>query len=84
MRKGGRWFIWRRPPNSAFWNICRAADAVHLDGTPLADLPPLILCEITVPNESITFLEADQLPSEWSNPYVTPVGLPRFADTQFR
>lgn len=84
--RGGRWNAKGRPMVylATTPELCFLEYMVHLDGTPLADLPPLILCEITVPNESVTFLEADQLPPEWSNPYVTPIGLPRFADSQFR
>lgn len=56
---------------------------VYLEGTPLAELPPLILCEITVPDGSITFLPTEQLPPGWDDPYVTPTGLPDFAQRQF-
>lgn len=57
---------------------------VHLDGTPLSDLPPLILCEIQIPDESITWLNADQLPIGWNDPLATPIGLSSFAEAQFR
>ena len=84
--RGGRWNAKGRPMvyTATTPELCFLEYMVHLDGTPLADLPPLILCEITVPSGSITFLEADHLPAEWSNPYVTPIGLPQFADDQFR
>lgn len=84
--RGGRWNAKGRPMvyMATTPELCFLEYVVHLDGTSLADLPPLILCEITVPNGSITFLEADQLPPGWNDPYVTPAGLPQFADAQFR
>ena len=42
--------------------LCFLEYMVHLEGTPLADLPPLILCEIDVPDNSITFLDIDGYP----------------------
>jgi hypothetical protein len=57
---------------------------VHLEGTPLADLPPLILYEIAIPDGSITFLDSATLPMGWNDPHVTPPGLADFAEAQFR
>lgn len=83
---GGRWNVKGRPMlyTATTPELCFLEYIVHLEGTPLADLPPLILCEIAVPDHSITFLSADQLPLGWDDPYATPVGLPRFADEQFQ
>jgi len=52
---GGRWNAKGRPMVYAATTpeLCFLEYMVHLDGTPLADLPPLILCEISVPNQSI-------------------------------
>ncbi|MBC3787899.1 RES family NAD+ phosphorylase [Spirosoma utsteinense] len=63
--------------------LCLLEYMVHLDGTPLADLPPLILCEIAVSDHSIRFVRLEELPLGWDNPYATPVGLPLFAEQQF-
>lgn len=83
--RGGRWNARGRPMVYAATTpeLCFLEYIVHLDGTPLADLPPLILCELVIPDNSITFLEADQLPTDWNDPYVTPLGLPQFASTMF-
>ncbi len=43
----------------------------------------MILCEIVIPHNAITFLSADQLPLGWDDPYVTPAGLAAFAQQQF-
>lgn len=83
---GGRWNARGRAMvyTATTPELCFLEYMVHLDGTPLADLPPLILCEIEIPTNSITFLQADQLPPGWNDPYATPVGLPQFAESQFR
>ena len=83
--RGGRWNARGRPMVYAATTpeLCFLEYMVHLDGTPLADLPPLILCELLIPDNSILFLEADQLPCGWNDPYVTPTGLPPFADSTF-
>lgn len=83
--RGGRWNAKGRPMVYAATTpeLCFLEYMVHLDGTPLADLPPLILCELTIPEGSITFLEVDQLPSGWNDPYATPAGLPQFASAAF-
>lgn len=83
MPKAVRWSTLQQRLSCVFWSICRAAVAVHLDGTPLSELPPLILCEIAIPNNSITSLATDQLPAGWNDPYATPSGLPDFANRQF-
>lgn len=84
--RGGRWNAKGRPMvyMATTPELCFLEYLVHLEGTPLLDLPPLILCEIVVPDHSITFLNADQLPVGWNDPYATPAGLPGFADAQFR
>jgi RES domain-containing protein len=84
--RGGRWNVRGRPMvyTATTPELCFLEYMVHLEGTPLADLPPLILCEIEIPDESIVWLEAHQLPVGWNDPYVTPIGLPQFADAQFR
>lgn len=84
--RGGRWNAKGRPMvyTATTPELCFLEYMVHLDGTSLADLPPLILCEIAIPDDSITYLPADQLPPGWDDPYATPPGLPSFADQQFR
>lgn len=83
--RGGRWNARGRPMVYAATTpeLCFLEFMVHLDGTPLVDLPPLILCELSIPDNSVFFLEADQLPYGWDDPYVTPAGLPPFADAMF-
>lgn len=83
--RGGRWNIKGGPMvyTATTPELCFLEYMVHLDGTPLAELPPLILCEISVPDDSITFLAMDQLPLGWNDPCVTPAGLPDFAAHQF-
>jgi RES domain-containing protein len=83
--RGGRWNAKGRPMvyTATTPELCFLEYMVHLDGTPLGDLPPLILCEIVVPDDSITFLAVDQLPVGWDDPYVTPLGLATFTDQQF-
>lgn len=83
---GGRWNAKGRPLvyTATTPELCFLEYMVHLDGTPLAELPPLILCEIAIPAGSITYLEAHQLPDGWGNPYATPAGLPQFAEEQLR
>lgn len=82
---GGRWNVKGRPMvyTATTPELCLLEFMVHLEGTPLADLPPLILCEIAIPDDSITFLDFDVLPIGWNGPYVTPPGLAAFAETQF-
>ena len=84
--RGGRWNVRGRPLvyTATTPELCLLEYMVHLEGTPLADLPPLILYEIEVPDQTIIRLEAQGLPLDWNNPHVTPVGLPQFMDTQFR
>lgn len=84
--RGGRWNAKGRPMvyTATTPELCFLEYMVHLEGTPLADLPPLILCEIAIPDNSITYLTADQLPPGWDDPYATPAGLPRFAEEQFQ
>jgi RES domain-containing protein len=83
--RGGRWNAKGRPMVYAATTpeLCFLEYMVHLEGTPLADLPPLILCEIHVPDGSITHLEATDLPPGWNNPYATLPGLADFANQQF-
>ncbi|AUD02117.1 RES family NAD+ phosphorylase [Spirosoma pollinicola] len=83
--RGGRWNAKGRPMvyTATTPELCFLEYMVHLDGTPLADLPPLILCEIAVPDHSISFVSVEELPPGWDDPYATPVGLPLFADQQF-
>lgn len=83
--RGGRWNARGRPMVycATTPELCFLEYMVHLDGTPLAELPPLILCEISVPDGSIAFLTAEQLPAGWDDPYATPAGLPAFAARQF-
>ena len=63
--------------------LCFLEYMIHLQGTALADLPPLILCEIIIPDNSITFLDLEQLPVSWNDPETTPPGLAQFAEHQF-
>lgn len=83
--RGGRWNAKGRPMvyTATTPELCFLEYMAHLEGTPLADLPPLILCEIAVPDNAITFLRAEELPLGWDNPYITPLGLPLFAEQQF-
>lgn len=83
--RGGRWNYKGRPMvyTATTPELCFLEYMMHLEGTPLAELPPLILCTISVPDDSIIFLANDQLPPGWDNPYVTPRGLPAFADQLF-
>ena len=83
--RGGRWNAKGRPMvyTATTPELCFLEYMVHLDGTPLTDLPPLILCEIAVPDHSISFISVEELPLGWDDPYATPVGLPLFADQQF-
>lgn len=83
--RGGRWNAKGRPMVylATTPELCFLEYMVHLEGTALADLPPLILCEILVPQGSITYLEAAQLPVGWDSPLTTPVGLPQFMAGQF-
>ncbi|GAB4026047.1 RES family NAD+ phosphorylase [Spirosoma gilvum] len=82
---GGRWNARGRPMvyTATTPELCFLEYMVHLEGTSLADLPPLILCEIEIPDASITWLEAADLPAGWNSPHITPMGLPQFIDTQF-
>ena len=83
--RGGRWNAKGRPMlyTATTPELCFLEYMVHLDGTPLGDLPPLILCELTVPAGSIIFLRADELPLGWDDPYATPPGLALFAEQPF-
>jgi RES domain-containing protein len=84
-RHGGRWNSRGRPMvyTATTPELCFLEYMVHLEGTPLSELPPLILCAISVPDNSITFLTRDELPDGWDNPYTTPASLPDFAARQF-
>ena len=84
--RGGRWNAKGRPMvyTATTPELCFLEYMVHLEGTALADLPPLILCELIIPDESITFLTIEQLPVGWDDPEATPPGLPEFVDDQFR
>ena len=83
--RGGRWNAKGCPMVylATTPELCFLEYMVHLEGTPLAELPPLILCEISVPGDSITFLATEQLPAGWDDPHATPPGLPAFALQQF-
>ena len=84
--RGGRWNAKGRPLvyTATTPELCFLEYMVHLEGTPLSELPPLILCEILIPDDSITFLALNQLPAGWDNPYATPPSLPEFANQQFK
>ena len=81
--RGGRWYARGRPMVYAATTpeLCFLEFMVHLEGTPLTDLPPLILCQLAVPDNAITWVAVDELPEGWNSPYATPPGLPAFADT---
>lgn len=83
--RDGRWNTKGRPMvyMATTPELCFLEYMVHLDGTPLADLPPLILCEIAVPDHSIHLLNVAELPGGWDDPYATPGGLPLFVQQQF-
>lgn len=83
--RGGRWNAKGQPMvyMATTPELCFLEYMVHLEGTLLSELPPLILCEISVPGHSITFLETSQLPVGWDDPYATPPGLADFAVKQF-
>jgi RES domain-containing protein len=84
--RGGRWNAKGRPMvyMATTPELCFLEYMVHFEGTPLSELPPLILCEISVPDHSITYLDTDQLPIGWNDPYATSPGLADFATKQFR
>lgn len=84
--RGGRWNSRGRPLvyTATTPELCFLEYMVHLEGTPLADLPPLILCEIEIPDGAIIWLESQDLPPGWNNPHVTPAGLPQFVDAHFQ
>ena len=67
--RGGRWNARGRPLvyTATTPELCFLEYMVHLEGTPLADLPPLVLCEIEVPDQAIAYLEAKNLPPGWNN-----------------
>ena len=81
-QRGGRWNAKGRPMVYAATTpeLCFLEYMVHLDGTPLADLPPLILCTIAVPDASVLFLGVSQLPIGWN----TLHGETDFANALFR
>jgi RES domain-containing protein len=83
--RGGRWNAKGRPMVYAATTpeLCFLEYMVHLDGTPLADLPPLIVCEIALPDHALTYLPTEQLPPGWDDPLATPARLPYFAERQF-
>lgn len=83
--RGGRWNAKGRPLvyTATTPELCFLEYMVHLEGTALADLPPLILCELIIPDNCITYLTAEQLPPGWDDPRATPPGLAGFADQQF-
>lgn len=84
--RGGRWNVRGRPLvyTSTTPELCFLDYMVHLDGTPLTDLPPLILCTISIPDNAVQSLDVTQLPAGWNNPHITPTALARFMDQQFR
>jgi len=85
-RHGGRWNARGRPMVylATTPELCLLEYLVHLNGTPVADLPPLILCEVTVPADGITNLATEQLPVGWNDPDNPIPGLPAFAEAQFQ
>ncbi len=84
--RGGRWNVRGRPLvyTATTPELCFLEYMVHLDGTPLADLPPLILCTIRIPDNAVQSLDATQLPVGWNSPYIAPTALAHFMDQQFR
>ena len=84
-QRGGRWNAKGRPMVYAATTpeLCFLDYMVHLDGTPLTDLPPLILCTIAVPDGSVLLLEISQLPIGW-NTLHGETDLPAFANALFR
>jgi RES domain-containing protein len=84
--RGGRWNAKGRPMvyTATTPELCFLEYMVHLEGTPLADLPPLILCEITVPDGSVKYLRTDELPFGWDDPRAAAPNLASFIDEQFR
>lgn len=83
--RGGRWNAKGRPMvyTATTPELCFLEYMVHLEGTALADLPPLIFCEIVIPHNAITFLNLEQLPVGWDDPEATPLGLAKFAEHHF-
>ena len=78
-RTGGRWNPVNVPlvyaatsPELAFLETF-----VHLDGTPLADLPPFLLLTLEVPADAVETVALADLPPGWDQqPY--PAAVPRF------
>ena len=78
-RYGGRWNLVGTPlvyasttPELAMLEVM-----VHADGTPLRDLPPLVLVTLDVPDELVEFLVPAQLPAGWQR-VPAPPELPSF------
>lgn len=73
--RGGRWNAKGTPMIylATTPELCLLEYMVHLEGTPLYDIPPLILCEIMVPTRSIHFLKPGQLPGGWDAIQAAPI-----------
>lgn len=82
--RGGRWNAKGTPMVylATTPELCLLEYMVHLEGTPLYDIPPLILCELMVPTTSIHFLKPGELPDGWDAAQTTPA-LARFMAEQF-
>jgi RES domain-containing protein len=84
-KHGGRWNAKGQPmvylsttPELAFLEWM-----VHLNGMLLSAVPPLVECEVLIPDGCIRFLTVDELPVGWSNQHDPPPTLADFAARQF-
>jgi RES domain-containing protein len=82
--RGGRWNAKGTPMVylATTPELCLLEYMVHLEGSPLYDVPPLIVCEISIPDNSILFLEQTQLPHHWDAIQAKP-SLAQFMAEQF-
>ena len=78
-RTGGRWNPVEVPLvyASASPELAFLENMVHLDGTPLADLPPFVLLTLELPADAVENIALNDLPAGWDQrPY--PDAVPEF------
>ena len=78
-RTGGRWNPVDVPLiyASASPELAFLENMVHLDGTPLADLPPFVLLTLELPADAVEEIAITDLPTGWNQqPY--PAAVPEF------
>lgn len=80
---GGRWNPEGTPLvyTSASPELAVLETLVHLDGTPLADLPPFVQATLALPDNSVEIIPEVELPTDWQevpgSEHVTQFLLPR-------